>query len=93
MATKAEWFRYVDERTGPKLAKRAPHQARPAAGSARSESAHAGRKAAYTLEDAVGRPSRKSSRKASHHLRTDSKSQALRRLAEVRPRAPRPVSH
>lgn len=90
MATRAETFRYDAERSGPKLPKKARHQARPSAGSARSESAHAERKAAYTLEDTAGRPSRKSSRKASHHLRTDAKSQALRRLAEVRPRAPRP---
>jgi len=93
MATKAELFRYRAERSGPKRAPQVVHPARPAGGSARSESAHAERKAAYTLEDSAGRPSRKSSRKASHHLRTDAKSQALRRLAEVRPRAPRPVSH
>jgi hypothetical protein len=90
VATKAELFRYAEERSGPKLPKRAWHQARPAAGRGRSESAHAGRKATYTLEDSAGRPSRKSSRGASHHMRTDAKSQALRRLAEVRPRAPRP---
>jgi hypothetical protein len=90
MATKAELFRYAAERAGPKLPKRKPQHARPAAGSARSESAHAERKATYALEDSAGRPSRMSSRKASHHQRTDAKSQALRRLAEVRPRAPRP---
>lgn len=90
MATKAELFRYRAERSGPKRAPFVAHQARPEAGSARSESAHADRKAAYALEDSAGRPSRKSSRKGSHHLRTDAKSQALRRLAEVRPRAPRP---
>jgi hypothetical protein len=90
MATRAEIFRYDLERSGPKRTKKARHQSRPEAGSARSESAHADRKAAYTLEDSAGRPSRKSSRKASHHLRTDAKSQALRRIAEVRPRAPRP---
>lgn len=90
MATKAELFRYAAERAGPKLTKQEWHQPRPAAGSGRSESAHAERKATYTLEDSAGRPSRKSSRKASHHQRTDAKSQALRRLAEVRPRAPRP---
>jgi hypothetical protein len=93
MATRAELFRYQAERSGPKRPPRVTQQARAASGSARSESAHAERKAAYTLEDSAGRPSRKSSRKASHHLRTDAKSQALRRLAEVRPRAPRPVSH
>ena len=93
MATRAEWFRYADERSGPKRVKQARHQARPAAGSARSESAHADRKASYTLEDSAGRPSRKSSRKASHRQRTDAKSQALRRLAEVRPRTPRPAVH
>lgn len=92
MATRAELFRYQAERSGPKRPPHVNHPARAATGSARSESAHAERKAAYTLEDSAGRPSRKSSRKASHHLRTDAKSQALRRLAEVRPRAPRPVS-
>jgi hypothetical protein len=90
MATRAEWFRYADERSGPKLPRRQPHRARPAAGNGRSESAHAARKATYALEDSAGRPSRVSSRKASHHQRTDAKSQALRRLAEVRPRTPRP---
>lgn len=90
MATKAELFRYAVERSGLKRAPR-PHPApRPAAGSARSESRHADRKAAYLLEDAAGRPSRKSSRRASNRQRTDAKSQALRRIAEVRPRAPRP---
>lgn len=90
MATRAEQFRYDAERAGPKRPKQAWPRSRPGAGSARSESAHAERKATYTLEDSATRPSRKSSRKASHHQRTDAKSQALRRLAEVRPRAPRP---
>ena len=89
MATRAELFRYEMERSGKKQAKHvAPHAARAATGSARSESAHAGRKAAYGLEDAAGRPSRKSSRGASNRQRTDAKSQALRRIAEVRPRPP-----
>lgn len=90
MATKAELFRYAVERSGPKRSPQ-PHPApRPVAGSARSESHHADRKAAYLLEDAAGRPSRKSSRKGSNRQRTDAKSQALQRIAEVRPRAPRP---
>jgi hypothetical protein len=90
MATRAEQFRYEAERAGPKRPKRVPHPARATAGSARSESAHAERKASYTLEDSAGRPSRKSSRKASNHQRTDTKTQALQRIAEVRPRPPRP---
>lgn len=88
MATKAELFRYRLERSGPKRQPREEVRPRPGAGEGRSESAHADRKAVYALEDAAGRPSRKSSRKGSHHQRTDAKSQALRRLAEVRPRPP-----
>lgn len=88
MATRAELFRYAAERAGAKREKK-PHPApRPTRGSARSESAHAERKAAYLLEDASGRPSRKSSRKASNRQRNDAKFQAKRRLAEVRPRPP-----
>jgi hypothetical protein len=88
MATRAEQFRYDAERTGVKQPKHVRQAPRSAGGSARSESAHAGRKATYLLEDAVGRPSRKSSRKASNRQRTDTKSQALRRIAEVRARPP-----
>ncbi len=90
MATKAELFRYRAERSGPKRVPLVVHAARPTTGSARSESAHAGRKAAYLLEDAAGRPSRKSSRKGSNRQRTDGKTQAQQRIAEVRPRPPAP---
>lgn len=90
MATRAEEFRYQVERSGKKLPKREWHRARPASGSARSESGHAERKAAYVLEDSAARPSRKSARRSSNHQRTDAKSQALARIAEVRPRPPSP---
>jgi len=90
VATKTELFRYRAERAGPKRAPHVAHPPRPTDGSARSESAHAERKAAYLLEDAAGRPSRKSSRGGSNRQRTDAKSQAQHRLAEVRPRPPAP---
>lgn len=88
MATRAEIFRALQERAGPKREKRVQPGQRPVAGSARSESGHAGRKATYLLEDTAGRPSRKSSRKASNRQRTDGQFQAKRLVAEVRPHAP-----
>lgn len=96
MATKAEWFRYWKERSGPKGEKA---EARPRArGSlaatpgddrhpAARESAAAGRKAAYVLEDSSARPSRKSTRKASNRQKTDTKMRELRRAARARPRS------
>jgi hypothetical protein len=79
MATKAEWFRYQTERSGPKRPKqpwveRVPH-----------ESARIGKNAAYALEDSAGRPSRKSTRKASNRARTDVQMRVKRQATEAQP--------
>jgi hypothetical protein len=88
MTTKAEEFRYWQERSGPKKSKRT----RAAPRGAGRESLHAGRKAAYVLEDTAGKPSRCSTRKSSNRQKTDSQTRAKRWTAEVRPesRAGRP---
>jgi hypothetical protein len=86
MSTKAEEFRYWQERSGPKKPK-----AEPAArnGGVKTpgarESLHADRKAAYVLEDSEGKPSRLSTRKSSNRQKTDSQTRAKRWVAEVRP--------
>ena len=90
MSTKAEEFRYWQERSGPKRPKIAP-PARSANGNANAkksgvrESLHADRKAAYVLEDSAGKPSRRSTRKSSNRQKTDSQTRAKRWTAEVRP--------
>ena len=89
MATKAELFRYQQERQGPKREKRVPLPARPVVeDGVRVESLHAGRKAGYALEDGAGQPTRKSTRGASNRLRTDGQFQAKRRVAESKPHRP-----
>jgi hypothetical protein len=99
MATRAEQFRYLTERSGPKKAKRPPRPRRDAVvdtslpgvsatarkAGPRKESAHAGRKAAYVLEDSASRPSRRSTRKASNRQKTDAQMRAKGRTSEVRP--------
>jgi hypothetical protein len=99
MATKAERFRYEIERSGPKKPKQppAPRRAKPVETSSpgvsapgrraggRTESIRAGKKAQYALEDSAGKPSRKSTRKASNRQKTDSQMRQKRRTAEVRP--------
>jgi len=99
MATKAEWFRYWNERSGPKQAKQHPRPrqdrkvdtSKPGAsasdrrGPAARESIAAGKKAAYALEDSSERPSRKSTRKASNRQKTDTKMRVLRRTAQSHP--------
>ncbi|ACL66609.1 conserved hypothetical protein [Anaeromyxobacter dehalogenans 2CP-1] len=98
MATKAERFRYETERSGPKKAKQ-PRPARrdtpvdtalpgvsaTSRKSARHESVRAGKKAQYALEDSAGKPSRKSTRKASNRQKTDSQMRVKRRTGEMRP--------
>lgn len=81
MATKSEEFRYWQERSGPKkekVAREPPH-------AATRESIHAGKNAAYVLEDSAGKPSRLSTRKSSNRQKTDSQTRAKRWTAEVRP--------
>lgn len=99
MATKAEEFRYWKERSGPKKPKAAKVPRRGASvdtskpgvsatdrkASRPKESKHAGRKAAYVLEDSAGKPSRRSTRKSSNRQKTDSQTRAKRWTAEVRP--------
>ncbi len=83
MATRAEWFRYNAQRSGPKLPKQArkeppdkPHNV----------SEKASKKALYALEDVTpgARPSRKSSRKASNRQKTDAQFRMRRKAGETR---------
>jgi hypothetical protein len=99
MATKAERFRYEVERSGPKKPKQPPTARRakpmdtsmPGASASdrraggRTESIRAGKKAQYALEDSAGKPSRKSTRKASNRQKTDSQMRVKRRTAEASP--------
>lgn len=89
MATKAEWFRYQSERSGPKRLKQLKKTAGPSEPKAHNLSAKADRKALYVLEDhAPGtRPSRKSSRKASNRQKTDIQFRMRRRTAEAHPKS------
>ena len=67
MATKSEQFHAEQERTAAKKATVA--RAKPDATT--NESDRAGKKATYAFEEAEGRPSRKSSRKAANHAKPD----------------------
>jgi hypothetical protein len=100
MATKAEEFRYWQERSGPKKPKRATRAradapvdtSRPGVSATdrragpRKPSARAGRKAVFALEESAARPSRKSTRKAANRQKTDVQARLKRRTSEVRPR-------
>ncbi len=92
MATKAEWFRYHAERSGPKKEKaaerrRMPRELETGSTAARNESERAGRKAVFALEDAPPgtRPSRKSTRAASNRQKTDAAARLRRAVSEARP--------
>jgi hypothetical protein len=102
MATKAERFRYWTERSGPKKPKSPPRPRRNVpvdtsqpgtsatdrrADFPRKPSQTAAGKAPYAFEPAK-RPSRKSTRKANARQRTDTKMQAKRRAALLRPGTP-----
>ncbi len=81
MATKAEWFRYNQQRSGPKR----PKQAKKAApDKPHNVSVKAAKKALYALEDSPAgkRPSRKSSRKASNRQKTDAQFRMRRQTGE-----------
>ncbi len=90
MATKAEWFRYLAERSGPKKAPAAerPTVAAALAGKPQTEphnlSRRSGKKALYALEESAGRASRKSSRKSSNRQKTDVQFRMRREMSEVR---------
>jgi hypothetical protein len=89
MTTKAEWFRYNSERSGPKRLKQLKKKAGPDEPKAHNLSPKADRKAQYVLEDhAPGtQPSRKSSRKASNRQKTDVQFRMKRERAEGQPTA------
>jgi hypothetical protein len=80
MATRAEWFRYNQERSGPKRAPRSNEVPERVPGSAR-----AAKNAVYEREVSVGQPSRKSTRKSANHAKTDMQMRMKARNAEVRP--------
>jgi hypothetical protein len=84
--TKAELFRYLAERSGPKAKPAAlrPHPLVAAEGP-HSPSMWAGRKAQYALETGIGRPSRKSSRKSANRQKTDVQFRMKRQASEGRP--------
>jgi hypothetical protein len=85
MATKAEWFRYQAERSGPKRPKQAAQRAGPSEPKPHNLSPKAERKALYALEDVAPgkRPSRKSTRKASNRQKTDASMRMKRKAGEV----------
>jgi hypothetical protein len=87
MATKAEWYRYLSERSGPKRLKQLKKKAGPEEPKVHNLSGKADRKAQYVLEDhAPGtRPSRKTSRKASNRQKTDVQFRLKRGAAEGQP--------
>ncbi|HZY02098.1 MAG TPA: hypothetical protein VFF02_01260 [Anaeromyxobacteraceae bacterium] len=87
MATKAEWHRYLTERSGPKKLKQLKKKAGPEQPKVHNLSQKADRKAQYVLEDhAPGtRPSRKTSRKASNRQKTDVQFRMKREKTEGQP--------
>ena len=89
MATKAEWHRYLSERSGPKKLKQLKKKAGPDEPKVHNLSEKADRKAQYVIEDhALGtRPSRKSSRKSSNRQKNDVQFRQRRRTAEGQPTA------
>jgi hypothetical protein len=99
MSTKAEEFRYWQQRSGPKKPKqpRPPRRDEPVDTSKPGASAtdrragvrkaaiRAGNKAVFALEASAGRPSRKSTRKSANRQKTDVQARIKRRTAESRP--------
>jgi hypothetical protein len=97
MSTKAEEFRYWEQRSGAKRpkagpaarsgAKAAPDARATDRAASRSPRPRAAKKAAYALEVVApgARPSRKSTRKASNRQRTDTQMRVKLRTQEVRP--------
>lgn len=99
MSTKAERFRYDQERSGKKLPKRpkpirrdSPVDTSKPGMSAtdrkplmvHTPSEHAGRKATYALEVSATRPSRLSTRKSANRQKNDAQFRQKRRVAESR---------
>lgn len=103
MATKAQDFRYAQQRSGAKKAPKArrPRRdigvdtAKPGVSETdrkgllpRRPSKAANKNATYVLEDSAGKPSRKSTRKSSNRQKTDLQYRMKSRTAELKPRAP-----
>jgi hypothetical protein len=103
MATRAQVFRSEQERQGPKRGPkpRPPRRdldvdtSKPGVSetdrkglSPRRPSKTANKNATYVLEDAAGKPSRKSTRKSSNRQKTDLQYSLKRRVSELKPRAP-----
>ena len=99
MATKAEEFRYWAERAAPKKARR-PARPRRDVGvdtsmpgvsatdrkaGPRKPSLKVAKKAAYALEQGAGRPSRRSTRRATNRQRTDAQMRVKQRTKGMRP--------
>lgn len=92
MATKAQWFRYQAERSGPKRT-RTPTKPVPrvdgetGTSPARNRSKHAGRKALYALEVTLpgAKPSRKSTRASANRQKNDAHARLRRAVSEGRP--------
>jgi hypothetical protein len=85
MATRSELFRYQAERSGSKK-RTAGERGETAATHGKHEPVRAGKKAVWALEDSAGRPSRKSTRKASNRQKTDVQFRMKQQTAEMRPR-------
>ncbi len=86
MATRAELFRYLQERVGwsRHVAADRAREPRPKRPDARGVSARAGKKAQYALESSEGRPSRKSTRSSANRQKTDVQFRMKSRVSEVR---------
>ena len=92
MATKAEQFRYEQERSGPKRSKKIlkEHHLDPAHTMTRNITKRGDKNAGAALEDSMsGKPSRKSTRPSARHGRTDTK---LMRAAKERSASPKAVA-
>jgi hypothetical protein len=103
MATKADAFKYLAERSGPKKAPRArrdwparPGGARPAderqrhgRTASRNFSLHAEREAPYSLEDSpAGKPSRKSTRRSANRMKPSHPQRLAKTTQDLQGRLP-----
>lgn len=89
MATKAELFRYEQQRSGPKKARQAKkaHHLDPGHTDTRNVTKRGDKGPSVALEDSTsGRPSRKSTRASSHHGRNDTE---LMRTARAKSQTPK----
>ncbi len=84
MTTRAEEFRYLQERAGWNRHAEPVREPRPKRPDARGASERAGKKAQYALEVSAGRPSRKSTRGSANRQKTDVQFRMKRQVSEVR---------